>query len=340
MTLENNMTKAILSENKIRPDVFSKKQNELYAKDVKNLLKYKNKFVKVDCPACSKRNFKKWGKKYSLDYVMCNNCNTVFVSPRPTPQILSDYYKHSQNYRFWNKYIFPKSEKVRREEIFKPRVELIKKICLKHNINHSVLVDVGAGFGTFCEEAKKMDFFKKIIAVEPTPDLAKTCRQKDLEVIEKCIEEVDFKIPIDVMTSFEVIEHLFSPKNFLFDCASVLKKRGIIVLTCPNIQGFDLLMLRELSKTVDTEHLNYFNPDSLRYLLERCGFKIIEILTPGKLDAELVRKASLAGDFDIKKHPFIEKVLINDWDRLGVGFQRFLSDNLLSSHMLIIARKI
>ncbi|MFH1462593.1 MAG: class I SAM-dependent methyltransferase [bacterium] len=333
------MAKEILSENKIRPDNLSQKQNKLYEEDVKNLLKRKNEFVKVDCPACGKRNFKNWGKKYSLDYAVCNNCQTVFISPRPTPQILDDYYKNSQNYIFWNKYIFPKSEKVRRQEIFKPRAELIKKICLKHNISHNVLVDVGAGFGTFCEEAEKMKFFKKIIAVEPTPDLAKTCRKKGLEVIEKYIEEVDFKIPVDVMTAFEVIEHLFSPKDFLLGCASALKKRGIIVLTCPNIQGFDLLMLRELSKTIDAEHLNYFNPDSLCYLLERRGFKIIEVSTPGKLDAELVRKASLKGEFNIKKHPFIEKVLINDWQRLAAGFQKFLSDNLLSSHMLIVARK-
>lgn len=330
----------ILSENKIRPDVFLKKQEELYQEDVKNLIKHKNEFVKVGCPACGKKSNKKWGTKYSLNYVACNNCDTVFINPRPTPEILSEYYKNSKNYVFWNKFIFPRSEKARRENIFKPRVNLIKELCLKNKINHNVLVEVGAGFGTFCEEMKKTGLFKKIIAIEPTPDLAATCRKRGLEVIEKRIEEVKLNIPIDVVASFEVIEHLFSPKDFLIDCAHSLKRGGVIILSCPNIQGFDLMMLRELSKTIDSEHLNYFNPDSLQYLLKQCGFKTIEVLTPGKLDAELVRKAALAGDLDIKKHPFFENILIKNWDRAGGNFQKFLSDNLLSSHLLVIARKV
>src|SRR3989344_1715578 len=329
----------ILFEDKIRPDIFSKKQGELYKKDVRKLIKHKKEFIKMGCPACGKNIHKKWGEKYSLNYVNCVNCNTVFINPRPTPKILSNYYKYSKNYVFWNKFIFPKSEKARRENIFKPRVELIKNLCLKIGIDHDVLVEVGACFGIFCEEMKKTNLFKKIIAVEPTPDLAETCRKKGLETIEKRIEDVKLNFSVDVIVSFEVIEHLFSPREFLVSCSSALKKGGIIMLSCPNIQGFDLITLKELSKTIDSEHLNYFNPDSLQYLLKKCGFKVIEVLTPGKLDAELVRKASLSGNFNIKNHPFLEKILINNWNELGGSFQKFLSDNLLSSHMLIVARK-
>src|SRR3989338_6417064 len=155
----------ILSEDKIRPDIFSQKQGELYEQDVRNLIKHKKEFIKVACPACGKKSHKKWVKKYSLNYVNCVNCDTVFINPRPTPKILSDYYKNSKNYVFWNKFIFPKSERARREKIFKPRVELIKDLCLKIGIDHDVLVEVGAGFGIFCEEMKKTNLFKKIIAV-------------------------------------------------------------------------------------------------------------------------------------------------------------------------------
>ena len=342
MKLKNNMKKKnmVLSENKIRPDVFSKKQEKLYQEDVEDLLKHKRRFVKVGCPACGKTDNKKWGTKYTLNYVACDNCGTVFINPRPTPEILSEYYKNSKNYVFWNKFIFPRSEKARIENIFKPRVNIIKELCLKNNIDHEVLVEVGAGFGTFCGEMKKAGLFKRIIAIEPTPDLAATCRKRGLEGIEKRIEDVKLNIPIDVVASFEVIEHLFSPKDFLVDCAHSLKKGGAIILSCPNIQGFDLVMLRELSKSIDAEHLNYFNPNSLKHLLEQCGFKIIETLTPGRLDAELVRKAVIAGKFDISKHSFLKQVLIDEWERLGDPFQQFLSDNLLSSHLLIIAKKI
>ena len=38
------------------------------------------------------------------------------------------------------------------------------------------LVEVGAGFGLFCEEVLSLDAFEKVVAIEPTPALAKACR--------------------------------------------------------------------------------------------------------------------------------------------------------------------
>tara|TARA_B100000315_G_scaffold235618_1_gene250710 strand:- start:87 stop:260 length:174 start_codon:yes stop_codon:yes gene_type:complete len=46
-------------------------------------------------------------------------------------------------------------------------------------------MEVGAGFGTFCEEIKAKAFFGQIIAIEPIPALAESCREKSLKVIEK-----------------------------------------------------------------------------------------------------------------------------------------------------------
>jgi hypothetical protein len=46
-------------------------------------------------------------------------------------------------------------------------------------------MEVGAGFGTFCEEIKAKAFFGQIIDIEPIPALAKSCRKKSLKVIEK-----------------------------------------------------------------------------------------------------------------------------------------------------------
>ena len=201
-------------------------------------------------------------------------------------------------------------------------------------------MDVGAGFGTFCEEIKKSGFFEKVIAIEPTPDLAETCRKRNIETIEKEIENVKMNEKVDVITNFEVIEHLFSPKEFLIGCRNQLSDNGLIVITCPNINGFDVSTLMGLSNTIDHEHVNYFNPESLSMLLSSCGFEIIEVLTPGKLDAELVRKRILDNEFDVSNQPFLRRVLIEEWNNLGEKFQKFLSNNKLSSHMWIVARKI
>jgi len=329
-----------MKEEEIRPEKFDNKQMEFYMEDVKNLLKRKNEFINVNCPACGTNNFEKSFEKYDHTYVTCKECETMFISPRPTPEILSQFYETSKRYEFWNKFIFPNSEEARREKIFKPRAEKIINICKKYNTNTNTIIDVGAGYGTFCEEIKKLEFFKKVIAIEPTPSLAKTCQERGLEVINRGIEEIKINQEVDVITSFEVIEHLFSPKEFLLSCKEILSKNGLIVITCPNIKGFDISTLKEKSDIIDTEHLNYFNLNSLSKLFSSCGFEVIEKLTPGKLDAELVRKKILKGELDISNNEFLKQVLIERWDELGNKFQKFIEDNSLSTHMWIIGRKI
>lgn len=329
-----------MKETDIRPDALRTNQAKCFADDIKELLKHKQDFVEVHCPACGSYSSKEVFIKYGMHYVVCQDCSTMFINPRPTPQILEHYYETSKNYQYWNKYIFPASENARREKIFRPRAERLIAICNKYNTTTNILLEVGAGFGTFIEEAGKMDVFKKLIAIEPTPDLANTCRQKGIETIEKPVEKVTFdNEKIDVIASFEVIEHLFSPRDFISKCASILSPGGILILTCPNVQGFEISVLQKLSTSVDVEHLNYFNPSSLSHIVHECNLEVLELSTPGELDAELVRKKVLSGEFDISSQSFLKHVLIDDWDRLGIPFQKFLADNNLSSHMWLVAKK-
>ena len=328
-----------LRENEIRSDQYAAEARRLYERDVEKLMDQKDQFVDVSCPACGKQNYKKWGHKYKITYVMCDNCETVFVNPRPTPEMLNDYYENPESYyNFWNNVIFPASESARREKIFKPRAELVKRLCTQHPIETNTLVDVGAGFGTFCEEVKKLNLFDRVIAIEPTTSLAETCKKRGLEVINKPIEEAALEREINVITNFEVIEHLFSPEDFLRSCHKALSPGGVMMITCPNIKGFDIEVLREVSDNMDAEHLNYFHPVSLRILFQRCGFRVIYVRTPGKLDAELVRKKVLAGEFSLDNEPFLKQILIDEWDIRGDVFQQFLSKHNLSSNMLMVAQ--
>jgi 2-polyprenyl-3-methyl-5-hydroxy-6-metoxy-1,4-benzoquinol methylase len=217
---------------------------------------------------------------------------------------------------------------------------MVVELCRKHKIVTRMLLDVGAGFGTFCEEAKKLGVFEKVVAVEPAPAYAETCRRKGIEVIEAPIEKVDMS-GVDVMTNFELIEHLFWPPDFLRQCWLTLEKRGVLILTTPNIKGFDLLVLGKLSDSIGApNHLNYFHPNSLSRLLQRTGFEILEVLTPGKLDAELVRKKIISGELDSSHAPFLRSVLVDHWETAGSAFQDFLAGNGLSSHLWMVARKV
>jgi len=110
-------------------------------------------------------------------------------------------------------------------------------------------------------------------------------------------------------------------------------------LTCPNGLGFDIATLGSVSNSVDHEHLNYFNPASLSHLLQAQGMKVLESFTPGGLDAELVRNKVLDGDFDLKDQPFLNTVLMQEWDLHGQAFQDFLIARGLSSNLWVVARK-
>jgi 2-polyprenyl-3-methyl-5-hydroxy-6-metoxy-1,4-benzoquinol methylase len=222
-----------------------------------------------------------------------------------------------------------------------PRVDRLLDLCQKYGVNTNAILEIGAGFGTFCGEVKRRNVFARVVAVEPTPDLAKTCRERGLEVIEKPVEQIQLEAAelFDVVASFEVIEHLFAPADFIGHMTRLLRSGGIMMLACPNGQGFDIETLGTASNTVDHEHLNYFNPESLAGLLEKCGLEILESFTPGKLDADLVRNKVLAGEFDVSDQPFLKKVLVDEWERLGGAFQEFLIQQGLSSNMWVVARK-
>ena len=334
------MTKNSFNENDIRPTNFLAGQKIVVAQDIGRLLTQRDKFVEVPCPACGKKDSAKKLEKYTLEIHECNVCQTLFTNPRPTSEVLDWFYKGSVNYAYWNKYIFPASEDARRLRIFVPRVDKVLAFCEKYGVQTDSLLEIGCAFGTFCVEMQSRDKFKRIVGVEPTPGLAETSRQKGIEVIEEVIENIHFSEEdrFDVVVNFEVIEHIFSPKDLILQSKKLLKKNGLFIVTCPNGQGFDFQVLGDKCNSIDHEHLNYFNPKSLAILLESCGFEVLESITPGRLDAELVRNKVLAGEFDLHNQPFLQQVLIDEWESKGAAFQDFISNAGLSSNLWIIAR--
>lgn len=329
-------------ENEIRPVNLMEKQRKAMAVDIERLKSKRKNFVVVNCPACNSRNYKDKFVKYGMKFVECLECETFFTNPRPTPNILAWLYKYSANYDYWDKYIFPVSENIRREKIVIPRVNLISDICSKFNIKKDSLLEVGAGHGTFCEAILSKKIFKRVVAVEPVVSQAKTCIERGIETINLPIERVKFKRNefFSAIVNFEVMEHLFSPAKFIISCSNLLKRGGLFIFTLPNGKGFDVSLLGKLSSVVDHEHLNYFNPRSIELLLNRCGLQTVQIITPGKLDAELVRNMIISRKYKISGDSFLKSVLIDNWNKCGSSFQTFLANAGLSSHMLVVARKV
>lgn len=317
-----------------------KKMQQSTMHDVNFLLKYKKQFVKTPCPACNRKNSKYYLKKNGFRYYICQNCRTYFVNPRPNLEVLKQFYKQSKVYEYFNKFIFPQTEKVRSKKIFLPRVNKIIKIC-KNKIKPSMM-DVGAGYGTFLKNAKKSGFFGKLLAIEPSIDGAKSCKKAKLKVYENILENLNVKLigKYDIITSFEVIEHMFSPIKFLNLVKKFIKKNGLLIITCPNGEGFDIQLLKKDSNSIDHEHLNYFNPNSIKKLYERAGFKIVQIFTPGMLDIDIVinslnKKKTILRESE----SFLCKFILENKDqKIRDNFQKFLIENKLSSNMWVVAK--
>lgn len=328
-----------LSEKELCPEDMLAGQEAAFARDIERLHKRHDEFVEVSCPACAADDSTAAFEKYGFSFRSCKACRTIYMSPRPSPAVMADYYANSENYAYFAKYIFPASEESRREKMHKPRLERILDYCTRYNVPRGTLLEVGPGFGTFAEVATRSNSFKRVVGIEPTPEMAAACRARGVEVIEKRIENAAGDVDkADVVVSFEVVEHLFDPSIFLKQCGDLLPSGGLLVLTCPNGLGFDVAVLGAGSLAVDAEHVNLFNPESLKRLVEHCGFTVLETSTPGRLDAELVRDAALRGE--VQLDTFLKRVLMDEWNDAGWPFQQFLAANKLSSHMWLVARKL
>ncbi|MEN9417826.1 MAG: hypothetical protein RI988_1446 [Pseudomonadota bacterium] len=332
---------APLSVAELRSPAFLARQQEALSRDQARLHRHLDQFVAVHCPACGQSAAQRAFEKYRCQFVRCRDCETLYMSPRPTPAMMDEYYGQSENYRIWAEHIFPASEASRRDKLCRPMLASIVDACRRHGVAMGHLVELGPGFGTFAELVQQSGHFAQVTVVERTPEMADSCRRRGLTVHECAVEDLpdDQCGFADVLTCFEVIEHVFAPMAFLDTASRLLRRGGMLVMTCPNGQGFDTATLGAASVAVDNEHVNLFNPASMARLLERCGYEVLELATPGRLDVELVREAVLAGHVSLAGQPFLQRVLIDEHERLGGPFQQFLAEHLLAGNLRVIARK-
>lgn len=322
----------------IRPSCHKLIQQYLLLNDIAEL--FERDFDEyISCPACKSKDNKYKFKKYELNFQQCNNCQTIFMSPRPSQDSMNQYYKTSRNYDYWAKNIFPQSAKARKEKICKPSLERIKK-TLKDifNFKKSSVLEIGPGFGIFAELCTKEKIFNRYDVIEPTPSLAKHCREIGLSVFEQSIESFKKDISYDLIFAFEVLEHIYEPNNFLKKCNTLLKKNGILVISCPNGIGFDTKMLGAYSPSVDNEHVNLFSPQGIKEIFETSGFKILKLMTPGKMDVEIVKEF-------ISENPGIlnsEKelnTLLKEVDNSVEDLQEQIANRNESGHMWAFGQK-
>lgn len=129
---------------------------------------------------------------------------------------------------------------------------------------------------------------------------------------------------IDVLVSLQVIEHLWSLRDFLAECHRVLRPGGLIVVTTPNRLTFSPGLARG-ARPVNPFHVEEFDSDQVRAMLVSAGFADVDVLGlhhGGRITEWEARHGSmvqsqvdavLSGDWPAHVDAMVESVTTDDF---------------------------
>jgi SAM-dependent methyltransferase len=332
-----------MKESEIRPQKLFNQYLQLAKKDNEIFFSDHSCFTEIPCPSCANEKQMPGLEKFGFTYVLCSDCGSLYLSPRPPAERYDLYYREAESVKFWGTHFYKETAGARRKKIYRPRAEIVAELANQYGYdssNNSLFVDIGSGYGLFLEEVEKLNQFDRIIGIEPSPEMAKVCCERGYDVIQKYVGGTeDIKINASFATAFEVIEHVLDPLAFLSSAKRILRRGGLLMFTTLTVSGFDIQVLWEKSKSVyPPHHINLLSIDGFRKLVERSGLNLVHLCTPGELDVDIVRNIRLENsDVEI---PRFAASIINASEKVRTDFQSFLKANNFSSHIRIIAKRL
>ncbi len=219
------------------------------------------------CPVCGSAN-NKILLGYEKDHLSkCKKCGFVFSVQIPSTLDLTNHY----------------SGYGRKDYLSPLTINRYNELLdyFEHYRKFNRILDVGAGIGYFLEEAKKRGW--EVYGTEFTDEAILICENKGISMKKGQLYEGMFPAGFfDIITSFEVIEHLVYPKVDIQIIHNLLRKNGALYLTTPNFNSFLRRYLGGKWNVISyPEHLSYFTANSISFLVCNQGFKKIWVKTHG-----------------------------------------------------------
>lgn len=153
-------------------------------------------------------------------------------------------------------------------------------IILKYIDSNKIprILDVGAGYGFFRYAAELQSLHHQGIEISKYAN--KMCNNLfSFSNYEGEVWDYNPKRKFDVITCFDVIEHVSNVDKFIKVLKKMLNKKGLLVVRTPNIFSFEYSCFGSSFYSLKQEHLNYFSPSSLSLFLSINNFDIINIQT-------------------------------------------------------------
>lgn len=145
------------------------------------------------------------------------------------------------------------------------------------------LLDIGCSSGSVLKIAESMGI-ADVRGVEPAPKAAATAQNLGYHVFSGYLEEAKYQDEsFDIITMFEVIEHLPHTEGMAREVRRILRADGLWVVGTANAESWTAKNLREqweyFSIAQNGGHISFFNPRSMRELARRYGFSLAYIHT-------------------------------------------------------------
>lgn len=273
--------------------------------------------MKRKCPVCGGV---KTSKLKTHDVLVCSLCGLGWYTKIPPQPKLSEIYQ--------KKYFNDKKTVGYRQDA-KKRFDYLQKYMPKNG----KILDFGFGMGQFLTEVK--DSGREAYGYDVSCYAAKRAKRK-LKIKAYCppLTKSLFKAKyFDVITLFDVVEHIKDFNKPLELLKYWLKDDGYLVLTTPNLSSWDARLFGEKWDSLQKipEHIYFFTPRSVSKVLNELGFKSVKVKNWG-----LVRSIN----FVLEKNLFGNGMLITFirqlFNKTGIG-QKYIFYPM--HNMMVIARK-
>lgn len=246
------------------------------------------KINKLSCVVCGNDSIKFAYSLFSYNYYTCTKCDLTKIYPViPEEDLINKHYNYDANIANGNSinelnlFILNPSRIINRikKTRFKPisKVRELKELFENKNSN---IIDLGCGSGVFICSLYRLGY-KNIYGTEIQLDPVKhILKHFPIAVRHGPIMcHNDFPL-FEIVTCFDVLEHIPDPALAVQQIVRMLKPNGYVHIRVPNYGSLtSKLFGRRWLWNIPPFHLNYFNKRSLKYLFESNNLKVVNLYT-------------------------------------------------------------
>jgi len=281
---------------------------------------FKNIYTEMrNCPVCNNVAYFILFNKSGGSYVRCNKCDMIFLNPVFKEPMLKEYYMNLDT---------EQTTIVENESDFYREIYTMGLKKIKRNTQVGSILDIGCGGGFFLDIAKENNWVTS--GIEPCKSDREICKKKDHQVQES-LDNIGNK-KFDVITLWDVFEHIPSPNQYLYRLSSLLEDNGLVFIQTPNSNSIASRVLQNKCNMFDgLEHVNIYNPETIELVLKNNGFAIVDICT-------VISELGVVNNYLNYRGPYFGDMQHNS-NVLGFINEKTIHNHMLGYKLQILCKK-